>query len=207
MHPPTKSELRALPEVARSVLVTSGFGLVLCFSSSGLLLMSSTLALAIIRQPRQGTAGMIVLALIAGCEVVIFVAVSGVLVIGLCLFLKGVADAIAGPLADKKPGNIMDRCGSNLALFANRVLSRTISIFKVMVGTRTRQISLLLLLGLAPPLLGFLGRSTGAIIQPHEIAMIQRAMPLSIYLFEYAGIALALALGALLFIPRTANHR
>ncbi|SRR6266567_8263391 len=208
MDPQTKSNgTGVLPEIGRAVLVTGGFGLVLSFSSLGLLLMSTTLALAIVLRLPRGLASLAVLALIVLCEIVIFGLAAGALLIGVGLFLKGLADAFMGSFGAHKPGGSLERCGSYLGRWAKNLISGTVSVFKSALGSRSRQLLVLLLLGLAPPLLGFLGRATGAVIEPRGIAMIKRAIPSSIYLFEYAGIALAIALSGAIFIPRTKDQR
>lgn len=208
MDPQTKPEvLEVLPEIGRAVLVTGGFGLALSFSSLGLLLMSTSLALAIVLRSQLGLASIPVLALIVLCEILIFALAAGALVIGVGLFLKGLADALTRSFDTQKPGGLLERCGSSLGQWAKDLISRTANIFKSTLGSRSRQLVVLLFLGFAPPLLGFFGRSTGAIMQSRGIAMIKTAMPLSIYLFEYAGIALAIALSSALFIPKAEDQR
>jgi hypothetical protein len=45
------------------------------------------------------------------------------------------------------------------------------------------------------------------VIEPRGIAMIKTAIPLSIHLFEYAGLAVAIALSGAIFIPKTKDQR
>ena len=99
------------------MLVTGGFGLVLSFSSLGLLLMSTTLALAIVLRPPQGLASLVVLALIVLCEILIFSLAAGALLIGVGLFLKGLADAFMRSFGAHKPGGLVGKM---------RIISRTV---------------------------------------------------------------------------------
>lgn len=95
MGPRSKSELaEVLPEIGRAVLVTGGFGAALTLSTLALLLMSTTLVLALVLRPLQSLGSIGVLAVISLCEILIFGLATGALVLGLGLFLKGPVDAL-----------------------------------------------------------------------------------------------------------------
>lgn len=181
----------------------------LLLSSLGLLVISTGLALSVILWGSLALVSAPVFALMVLSEVVIISLATGACVGGVSVLLKAVSDALTRlgkALSLHNIGDRLENCGLNLELYVRGLTNRTKNILKLILGDRKKQFLFVLLLILLPPLLAISGRAVGAAIEPPGIAIIKRAVLLSINFFKYAAIALGFVLGASLVIRRVGNE-